>query len=331
MIEAHALDSWTLPADRDLPLFGYAMILGGFGAPLFLFLAGVAAALSAGSKLRRTGDRQAATTAVARRGLQIFGLAFLFRLQAYLLSGGGALRSLLKVDILNVMGPSMIAAGALWGLGKDDRRRLALFAVATAAVAMVTPIVRETPWLSPLPDPIEGYLRPRAGLTNFTLLPWAGFVLGGALVGILIGGAGNPSDERRMLAVFAAAGAVLAAGAYGASYLPTIYTRSNFWTSSPTFFFLRLGVLLLALAASYVWGARPTRHRWSPLQQLGLTSLFVYWVHVEMVYGVASAGIHRRLSLGHSIGAYLLFTGFLLGLSVLWSRARGAKGMRKAA
>ena len=34
--------------------FMWAMILGGFGAPLFLFLAGVSVALSAGSKARRT-------------------------------------------------------------------------------------------------------------------------------------------------------------------------------------------------------------------------------------------------------------------------------------
>jgi uncharacterized membrane protein len=43
MVEAHVLDAWTDPADRARPLFGYAMMLAGFGARLFLFLAGVAA------------------------------------------------------------------------------------------------------------------------------------------------------------------------------------------------------------------------------------------------------------------------------------------------
>jgi hypothetical protein len=56
MIEAHVVDSWTRAADRSRPMFGYAMILGGFGAPLFLFLAGVAVVLSAESKFRRTRD-----------------------------------------------------------------------------------------------------------------------------------------------------------------------------------------------------------------------------------------------------------------------------------
>ena len=69
-------------------VFGYAMVLGGFGAPLFLFLAGVAVALSGESKFRKTGDFAGSWWAVQKRGWQIFGLAFLFRLQSYILSGG---------------------------------------------------------------------------------------------------------------------------------------------------------------------------------------------------------------------------------------------------
>jgi predicted acyltransferase len=46
--------------------------------PLFLFLAGVSVALSAASKIRKTSDRGAASRAVARRGIEVFVLAFLF-------------------------------------------------------------------------------------------------------------------------------------------------------------------------------------------------------------------------------------------------------------
>ena len=37
MIEAHVVDSWTSAPDRFSRAFASAMILGGFGAPLFLF------------------------------------------------------------------------------------------------------------------------------------------------------------------------------------------------------------------------------------------------------------------------------------------------------
>src|SRR5919199_5202695 len=87
MIEAHVIDSWTRVADRDSAAFGWSLILGGFGAPLFLFLAGVTVPLSAASKARRIGDDRAATRAVARRGGENPLLAFLFRFQALVLSG----------------------------------------------------------------------------------------------------------------------------------------------------------------------------------------------------------------------------------------------------
>ena len=123
MIEAHVLDSWTRVADRSHPGFGYAMMLGGFGAPLFLFLAGVAVVLSAESKFRKTGDFSAAWRAVQKRGWQVFGLAFLFRLQSYILSGGYSALSLLKVDILNVMGPAIAMAAIAGGAVKTRAAR----------------------------------------------------------------------------------------------------------------------------------------------------------------------------------------------------------------
>jgi hypothetical protein len=96
MIECHLLDSWTAAPYRESPEFRWAIILGGFGAPLFLFLAGAAVALAAGSRFRRGGDARAAAGSVVRRGLEIFALAFLFRLQAVVVSWG-AWGTLLKV------------------------------------------------------------------------------------------------------------------------------------------------------------------------------------------------------------------------------------------
>jgi uncharacterized membrane protein len=46
MIEAHVIDSWTRAADRSTHAFRQSLVLGGFGAPLFLFLAGVSLALA---------------------------------------------------------------------------------------------------------------------------------------------------------------------------------------------------------------------------------------------------------------------------------------------
>jgi uncharacterized membrane protein len=330
MIEAHTLDSWTQTADRARSIYKWAIVVGGFGAPIFLFLAGVAIALAAGSR-RRKGMSDAATAALARRrGWQIFGLALLFRLQAALLGGGG-LQSVLKVDVLNVMGLSMLATAILWGLGRRTSGRIVLLAIGAAAVAMLTPIVRSTTLLDWMPDPIEAYVKPIPGLTGFALFPWGGFVLAGAVVGLWLDAAQTPRDEQRTIVALAWLGPALVAAGYAAALLPPIYRETSFWTSSPTFFLVRVGVLIAAIPIAYAWTrvAHGLSTRlgagWSPLQELGVASLFVYWIHVEMVYGVLSSPIHRRLTFEQALIAFVVFTAFLYGLVRLKDRLLSAR------
>jgi|SRR5215204_1092867 len=314
MIEAHVIDSWTRAADRKSHAFGQSLILGGFAAPLFLFLAGVAVAMSAGAKARRSGDDRAAAAATAKRGLQIFGLAFLFRFQSYILSHAPAW-TMLKVDILNVMGPSMVAAVAIWALARGPRGRAAAFVAATIALVLATPVIRNIAGLAALPDWLEGYLRPIPGLTNFTFFPWVAFVMAGAAIGVVLDAARDASADRRVNLACLGGGLALAAIAYAASSLPPVHPRSAFWTTSISFFFIRLGVMIAAIGLAWLWEQRRSAGtRWSPTQMLGRSSLFVYWVHVELVYGVISLPLHGAFPLA---GAWLALVPFCLMMTWL--------------
>lgn len=317
MIEAHTLDSWTHAADRDRSDYKWAIVVGGFGAPTFLFLAGVALALAAGSRLAKGLTEEEVASRARRRGWEILGLAFLFRLQSAVLGGGG-IRSFLKVDILNVMGLSMLCAALLWGLARRTATRAALFATMAVAAAMLTPIVRVTNVLDWLPDPIEAYAKPIPEYSGFTLLPWGGFVLAGAAIGLWLETARSPRDERRVIVWLALLGPALVAAGYAFSLMPPIYRETSFWTSSPTFFVLRLGMLIAAIPIAYAWNVL-VRGR-SPIQELGLSSLFVYWVHVEMVYGFLTWPIHRSLSFEQALVAFVALTVLLYWLAKLKDR-----------
>ena len=319
MIEAHTFDAWTLLSARRNATYGWAMIVGGFAAPAFLFLAGIALVLAAGSRTRRGQSAREVARRAAGRGLQVFGLAFLFRLQSWLISGGAAAQSLLKVDILNVMGPSMIATAVLWRFGRARWHKALWLAAAAAAVAMLTPVVRIAPVLSVLPDPIEWYMRPIPGRGTFTLFPWAGFVLAGGVVGLALDTVATAAEERRLNAAFLLAGVALAGLGYSASFLPPIYEQTSFWTTSPTFFFVRLGILVAAVPVAYAWNALAAG--WSPLQEFGRASLFVYWIHVELAYGVLSGPWHKSLTLGQALVAYVVFSLAMFGAVKLRDRA----------
>jgi uncharacterized membrane protein len=327
MVMAHVTDAWTRPEDRERPVYAYLVFINGLASPLFLFLAGLTISMAASARATRVGH--AAAASMARwRGLQVFGLAFLFRLQSQLL-GWGALINFLKVDILNIMGLAMMGAAILWGLSERRAFRVALFALATAVIAMSTPLVRETPLLASLPDPIEAYVRPLPGRTNFALFPWAGFVFAGAICGELVFAAKTATEERRLQAGLLIAGLGGMAVAYALSFQPSIYPVANFWTSSPTFFFIRAGIctalLPIARAVDVFHGFVRSRlgdrlPEGAPgvvITTLGRSSLFVYWIHVEMAYGGLAKPIKRALPLEVSLVATIALLAVLYAI-VKW-------------
>ena len=75
-----------------------------------------------------------------------------------------------------------------------------------------------------------------------------------------------------------------------------------------------------AIGLAYAWELRPGEHRWSPLQQLGRSSLFIYWIHVEMVYGGISRPLRGRLSWTETWVALALFCLFMLLCSIFKDR-----------
>jgi uncharacterized membrane protein len=318
MIEAHTLDSWTRLADRDRPSYRWAIVVGGFGAPIFLFLAGMALVLGANARRRRGITEREASRRAERRGWQVFGLAFLFRLQSLVISGGG-MQAFLKVDILNIMGVSMLAAAWLWRIGGTPRARAILLGMATIVAAMVTPPIRSTSWLDWLPDSIEAYIRPSPGRTTFALFPWAGFLFAGALSGMWLDR--DRAREALWNRDLLVAGVVTTVTAYAASFLPPIYAAASYWTSSPTFFFVRVGIIATLVPLAYAWSrAAHGRAGRAPIREMGVDSLFVYWIHVEMVYGVLSTPLHRALTLEQALAAMTVFSAFLYSLVQLKQR-----------
>jgi uncharacterized membrane protein len=337
MIEAHTVDAWTSAAHRHSIAFRDFTVLGGFAAPLFLWLAGLGVAMSASRTAERAGSRAAAVEGACRRGLEVFILAFLFRLQGLVITPGGSPLMLFRVDVLNVMGPAMVATGLLWGIGRSTAGRVVAYGVAASSIAMVTPIVRTTSLVGALPVWLQWYMRPAGDFTTFTLFPWAGFVLAGGAAGVLLAASSDERAERRLYTVLGATGAGLVAyGFYTAGRL-SIYRISSFWTSSPTWFAIRVGILMVAVSAIFALSLfqdvlfRVFVLSWQrPLARLGRASLFIYWIHVELVYGYATWLIRGRLPLWGTAIAFVAFCALMYGAIVLRDRLVGTWRARRA-
>jgi uncharacterized membrane protein len=301
------------------------MVLAGMAAPLFLFLAGVAISLSAASQLRRGAAPRAAAHRAEQRGWQLFRYAFVFRVQSFVLGGFKSPRSLLKVDILNVMGPAIALTARLSGMGRSRWGRAAWLTLATVAIVLITPWIRTTPLLDRLPDPLEWYIRPPVGQGTFTLFPWAAFVPAGAVLGLAIDAAGSSAwwrPARLQAGILATALSLVALGLWAAEQ-PAVFP-ATFWTTSPTYFMLRTGLLLILVAVAWAWSVRPwvRSDAQRPLETLGIGSLFVYWVHVELVYGFASKPLRHALTLEQCVVAWALFSLAMFALLLGWNASR---------
>jgi uncharacterized membrane protein len=338
MFQTHCYDSWLGVDARNSTFFMWSQLGGTLPAPLFLFLAGISFALVTDKLCQKGIPANLIACTTIRRGAEIFALGLLFRLQEFLIAWGWAPWSdLLRVDILNTIGLSMMLMGVVcWAVLRFDPQSHTRFALGTTAtcvgmsISLLTPLLW-TSWRPRwLPWPLESYIdgvhnlgEPQAWL--FPIFPWAAFSFIGLAVGFCLQSDGA---RKRGAATFALAGM----GGVGLIYLARwlderprqLYATYDFWHTSPNFFLIRVGLLLMILAAVYVW-CRWGAGQWgfSPFIQLGQTSLLVYWVHIEFVYGRLSILPKRAVDIRTaSFGLLAIFLSMVL-LSVLRTRLKG--------
>lgn len=337
MFQTHCYDSWLGGAARRSTFFMWSQLGGTLPAPLFLFLAGVSFAIVT-DKLRQKGfsaPRIAGTT--IRRGGEIFALGLLFRMQEFAIAAPWApWTDLLRVDILNTIGLSMILMGLLcWPVlaRSPQNPRLQLTAAAIGVgllISLVTPLLWTTWRPRWLPWPLESYINgvhnlgePQAWL--FPVFPWSGFAFAGLATGFWLLSDWGRKHAVATYVLAGAGGVLLMELAHWFDRRPgQIYPVYDFWHTSPNFFLIRVGILLVIVLASYLW-CRWGFGQWgfSPMIQLGQTSLLVYWVHIEFVYGRFSILRKRGMTIGGATMGLLTIFVAMLGISLARTHWKG--------
>jgi len=345
MFQTHCYDSWLSSAARkSSSLINWSQLGGTLPAPLFIFLAGVSFALVT-ERLREKGvARNAIAKQTILRGAEIFGMGLLFRVQEFALGyPWSPWTDLLRVDVLNILGLSMMLMGVLcWATGDSSVaiariRTLVAGLLAACAVAMATPPLWTTHRPKFLPWPLESYIngvhifdKPQPWL--FPVFPWSAFAFAGLAVGLYLFSDFAKRKEALAFTLLGVTGVLTC-------WLSTIFDSSRFriyavydyWHSNPDFFLMRCGILLIILSGIYAWCRWGFAQRgFSPVIQLGNTSLLVYWVHIEFVYGRFSILPKGQCSaLKATMGLLTIFLAMVL-LSVArttWKK-RKPKGVR---
>src|ERR1700693_552216 len=201
MFQTHCYDSWLSSAARQSKFFMYSQLGGTFPAPLFLFLAGISFALVTEKLWKKNLPSAQIARATIRRGVEIFAFGLLFRLQEYLVAWGWApLSDLLRVDVLNAIGVSMMLMGVVCWLAlvffmhraAQTRLALVLASAGTALLISLLPPPLWTPWRPNwLPWPIESYINGVHNLGTpqpwlFPIFPWSAFAFAGLATGFIL-------------------------------------------------------------------------------------------------------------------------------------------------
>ena len=303
MLQGHVFHSFARPDLHNAGPYVISQFIGGIAPAIFLFLTGITLAFMLDGRERKGANRGERLNALLRRAGYLLLLAFAFRIQLWAFGyPHSPTEDLLKVDILNCMALA-IAAIALTAL-MTTVQRIHAGVIVGVAIASLSPLVS---LLDPamLPGVVARYLRPDANY--FSFFPWASFVAFGLAAGSILRLVTADAMHRLMQWAAIVGFGLILSGQYFSNLPYSLYPAVDFWLNSPGLIFIKLGVILVVLALAFLWTHHGAGNGWSLLRQLGTTSLLVYWVHIELVYGRWFGYWKESLSLGQCIfGAVLL-------------------------
>jgi len=313
MLQGHVFDSYLKPELRSGGTFTFSQFVGGMPPAMFLFLTGVTLAFLMDSCERKgIAPRSRVATSLRRAGY-LFGLAFAFRAFEWVAGLPASTGTdFLRVDILNCMGFSVAALSAMALFRTAERARLCM--ALGLAIAFLAPLISQIDWTG-VPWMIRAYIVPDRHFFGF--FPWGAYLAFGVAAGSAIRLIPAESMDRAMQWTALAAAAAIVACQYFAQTPYSIYSASDFWLNSPAQVLTKQSVTLLMVAFAFVWTQYIAKDGWSWVRQFGVTSLLVYWVHIELVYGRWMWFFKNNLTVAQTAVTAVFVILFLLAISTL--------------
>jgi len=226
------------------------------------------------------------------------------------------------VDVLQCIAVSLLGMLGLVFILRTERRVVVATALLAVFVVFASPLVRNVEWTAMLPLSVAAYLTTSTG-SLFPLFPWSAYLLAGVLAGYLF-----LQRQQEALRWFLRA----ALGAFALSFVldpvfSRIYPVYDYWHGSPSFFLLRLGLVLLLLTAMrwYEQSHGVKASSWVTL--IGRESLIVYVAHLTLIFGDFGPFnfqkmINRSLDYSHVLVVSAGLIVLMALLALFWSRLK---------
>lgn len=330
MLEGHVFRMFLPLSLQQSVLFQFHEFFHGLSAPAFLFGSGLTFVISTRKRWEDYHHWGPPLAWRVRRLLFVIFLGLFLHLPYFSFRKvmvDGSLQDTLQFfqcDVLMCIGIGLLALHGLVFFFKTEERFYGLVLASILAVCLLTPLVWDIDFLEYLP-PFAAQLCNSMHGSPFPLFPYVGFLFAGVIVSWEF----TVAAERRREGVFMRqlflVGLGLAAAGVAIDLIPLqIYPTYNFWFTSPSYFFIRLGSLM-AMVALFWYASRKVAQPRRVLTVFGKESLFVYVAHLMILSG-SVLNVEENLrtmyggtfSVAEATGLFVGLTGMLLALALLW-------------
>jgi hypothetical protein len=331
MLEGHVLRAFLPPTVQNTFGFQIHEFFHGLSAPAFLFGAGLTFVISTRKRWEAYHHWDSPLAKRVKRLLLIILIGYFlhlpfFSIRKILLDAtAGDYIQLFQCDVLHCIGIGLLSLHALIFFFKKESRFYILVMTTIGIVCFFTPFVWDIDFTKLLPIPLSQLLNGNQ-TSPFPLFPYIGFLYAGVIVSWEFLVAVEAGRERRFMKWLAVLGSITVAIGVIFDHMPfSIYPAYNYWFTSPNYFLVRVGSLMLVFSA--IWYIAPKLKKHAKLLTiLGIESLFVYIMHLIILYGsVINPNTNLIAYYGTGLtllNSILIFLGLLVLMvmtSLLWN------------
>ncbi len=316
MLQGHFVDGLLDNAFRDSSSNVYTIwkYFRGITAPVFFTVSGFIFTYLL-IRVPQKGFSNPRVKKGIRRGLQLLFIGYLLRLNLFGLLKGQVYDAFFLVDVLHIIGLSILGIVAVYLLTYKHSRLLfpgVLFALACILFAF-EPIYKE--WTYPfLPDALANYLT-RSNGSVFTIVPWFGYTAFGAVLSLVFT---RFKDHKQVYnwAIPIAALSGIALIFYSSPLFVYLHESTGIALFnkiySNNYLFIRMGDVLLVFAVFMLIRQLVTSQ---VVLKIGQNTLSIYVIHFIILYGsFTGLGLYRYFH--HSLSPAVVIPGAILFMAV---------------
>jgi uncharacterized membrane protein len=329
MIEVHVFNAFILPHFQTTSWFQVLNFINGLVAPSFIFISGFVFLLASQKKLEsfRTFGF-AFWKQLGRIGLiWVVGyslhLPFFSFHRSIIDSTEAQLLSFYQSDVLHCIAFGLLVLFLSRLLIRNDKAYRTFLFSSGLLVVFATMFLWDIDFNTLIPAPLAAYLNGKH-YSLFPLFPWTAFMLFGGYFASGYIRAREQQKEKNYILRFAIIGMILVIVSSIAGELPfRVPFSSEEISANPSFFFVRLGIVMLLLTACWFY-AEYRKTEKSFVLDVSRESLLVYAVHLLVIYGRFWNGRSLYFYYGSMFGVWECIAGTLvlgiamIGMAMIW-------------